>query len=109
LFSKEEEGEPKEYSLLTILRALQDKLITGVYNRYGITAIENFLYFNICPKLQVYGLVENTKVEKVAYRRYAMTEKGLQLLAYLQKQAAAKKTPSVAVPRRRLEARTTNS
>ena len=51
---------------------------------------ESFLYHNVCPKLQIHGLVENEKVTGVKYRRFAMTKKGTEFLAYLQKQKILK-------------------
>ena len=46
---------------------------------------DSFLYFNVCPKLQIHGLVENEKVASVQYRRFAITKKGIQFLAYIEK------------------------
>nr|NLU60065.1 hypothetical protein [Pseudomonas sp. BIGb0427] len=59
----------------------RDKFIHGITNIASASETQTFLYFNICPKLQVHGLVENEKVTGVRYRRYAITKAGAAFLA----------------------------
>lgn len=80
------EEEEFELSLFQLLENCKDSLIVGITNKLNISEKQSFLYFNICPKLQVHGLVENEKVAGVQYRRFAITRKGLDFLAYIEKQ-----------------------
>lgn len=73
-------------SLLSAFQNKKESIITGVTNRLHSTDLESFLYFNVCPKLQVHGLVVNEKVASVQWRRFAITQKGIELLAHLDKQ-----------------------
>jgi hypothetical protein len=57
----------------------------GVTNQIGIGEIESFAFFTLCPRLQTYDIVQNEKVAGVRYRRYAVTKKGTQFFAYLEK------------------------
>ncbi|EJL02022.1 hypothetical protein PflQ2_3557 [Pseudomonas fluorescens Q2-87] len=82
----------EENSLLDIFYNTRSKLIQGVTNAAsGATDVSRFLYFNICPKLQIHGLTENEKVTGVKYRRYFVTKLGLQLLAHIEKEQVALK------------------
>jgi hypothetical protein len=85
---------PKKLSLLTIFYSVRDSLVTGVTNQYGMGDLEKLLYFNVCPKLQIYGLMVNMKVPGVQYRRFSVTTKGLDLLAYIEKDRILKKDSS---------------
>jgi hypothetical protein len=72
-------------TLYQILKNIKDNLVTGVTNSVGQKEYAKFLYFNICPKLQIHGLVQNEKVASVAYRRFSITKKGQELLAYIER------------------------
>ncbi|EJF7266476.1 DUF4062 domain-containing protein [Vibrio parahaemolyticus] len=73
-------------SLLSIFEQKKESIITGVTNSLNSTDLSSFLYFNVCPKLQIHGLVVNEKVASVQWRRFSITQKGTELLAYLAKQ-----------------------
>jgi len=75
-----------EVNLFKLFENCKDTLITGVTNRFNVGEVESFLYYNVCPKLQIHGLVENEKVASVQYRRFAITKKGSEFLAYIEKQ-----------------------
>lgn len=77
--------EDYELSLFTLFERCKDTLVTGVTNKINQKETTSFLYFNVCPKLQIHGLVENEKVAGVQYRRFAITKKGLAFLEYLEK------------------------
>ena len=72
-------------SLYTLFMAKKEILVTGVTNKNGLPAVSTFYYFNICPKLQIHELVQNEKVASVTYRRFAITKKGQELLAYIER------------------------
>lgn len=84
-------GFPDEVSLLTIAFAFKDILMRGVTNKYGIDKATLFVYNDLCPKLQTYDIVQNEKVAGVQYRRYAITKKGTQFFAYIEKRTLQKK------------------
>lgn len=88
---------PNETSLLELAKAFKDVLMGGVTNESGIGETTSFVFFTICPKLQTYDIMQNEKVEGVRYRRYAVTKKGTQFFAYLEKRLhktqLAKTTP----------------
>lgn len=79
-----------EVSLFRIFEGCKSTLITGITNKFDVSAGESFLYFNVCPKLQIHGLVENEKVANVQYRRFSITKKGADFLAYIEKKKLLK-------------------
>jgi len=76
---------PDEVSLLDMAISCKDILMRGATNRYGINESESFVFFTLCPRLQTYDIVQNEKVAGERYRRYAVTKKGTQFFAYLEK------------------------
>lgn len=74
-------GKDAENDLFSLFVYSRDMIINGVTNAANGSDLEGFLYFNVCPKLQVHGLVENEKVAGVRYRRFAITKAGTDLLA----------------------------
>ena len=74
-------GVKSSNPLFNIFVDNRDTIINGVTNAARGSDVEGFFYFNICPKLQVHGLVENEKVAGVQYRRYAITKAGTAFLA----------------------------
>ncbi|MBP5085992.1 DUF4062 domain-containing protein [Pseudomonas chlororaphis] len=78
-------GKDVEITLLKAFDVAKDALITGVTNRGGMSDYHRFVFFNISPKLQIHGLVDNEKVAGVQYRRCYVTPLGLRFLAYLEK------------------------
>jgi hypothetical protein len=71
--------------LIGLAVAFRDTLMTGVTNQYGIDQYSSFIFFTLCPKLQTYGIVQNEAVPGASYRRYAITNKGTQFFAYVEK------------------------
>ena len=76
---------PDSISVLDLTLACRDVLMSGLTNQMGMSDVQNFIFFTLCPKLQTYDLVQNEKVAGVKYRRYAITKKGTQFLAYMDK------------------------
>ncbi|MBL4571868.1 MAG: DUF4062 domain-containing protein [Gammaproteobacteria bacterium] len=76
-------GIERETNLLEVFVSNKENFVTGVNNKHDVGAAESFLYFNICPKLQIHGLVVNEKVASVQWRRFAITKKGSDFLAYI--------------------------
>jgi hypothetical protein len=102
---------PDKVSVLDLFLSTRDDLMKGVENQMGMSNIDKFIFFTLCPKLQTYELVENQKIAGVQYRRYCTTNKGSQFLAFvdklLHKQATssdpstANKTPAKKAPTRK--------
>lgn len=84
--------KPAKHKLLTILQVIADRLVTGITNQYGMDDWDRLFYFNVCPKLQIYGLVVNEKIPSVRYRRFSLTKRGADLLAYMQKNQILQKS-----------------
>ena len=82
--------EDETGTLLDVFRSQKETFITGVTNKADSTNLMSFLYFNIAPKLQIHGLVVNEKVASVMWRRFAITQKGTELLAYLERKSVLK-------------------
>jgi len=76
---------PDEVSVFVLALSFKDMLMNGVTNQMGSSDLESFAFFTLCPKLQTYDLVQNEKVAGVRYRRYAVTKKGTQFFAYVEK------------------------
>lgn len=77
--------EEVKSTLYHVFVTTKDSLITGITNQVGQHASSNFIYSNVCPKLQVHELVLNEKVPSVRYRRFAITKKGQEFLAYIER------------------------
>jgi hypothetical protein len=76
---------PKEISLYELAYGLKDALMSGITNHSGMDNAEKMLYYDLCPKLQTYELVQNEPVPGAWYRRYAITKKGTQFFAFIEK------------------------
>jgi len=81
-----EDGEDFEQSLFDLFVSNKDNFITGVTNQIDSGEVASFIYHNLCPKLQIHGLVLNEKVVGVRWRRFSATKRGNEFLAYLEKQ-----------------------
>lgn len=77
----------KEYttSLFGITYANRDSLVTGVSNRYNVSDIQSFYYFNVLPKLQAHGLADNERVPGVQYRRSFLNKAGQAFFAKVER------------------------
>ncbi|PIG09394.1 DUF4062 domain-containing protein [Comamonas sp. 26] len=103
-------GDDVTVTLLDIFFSQKELLVRGITNQINSTDLQKFLYFNICPKLQIHGLVENEKVAGVTYRRYATTALGISLLAELDKKIVQNKAApakKIAAPAKKTTARST--
>ncbi|EKN6163822.1 TPA: DUF4062 domain-containing protein [Yersinia enterocolitica] len=74
--------DSKKLSLLYLFLFLKKRLINGVTNQPGGSDEVKFMYFTICPLLQIHGLVLNEQVTSARHRRYTTTSIGLSFLAY---------------------------
>ena len=72
-------------TLYGLFKNVQESLVTGVTNQTNQHDSVYFLYQNVCPKLQIHGLVQNEKVASVRWRRFSITKKGQEFLAYIEK------------------------
>jgi len=72
-------------TLLKIFLGYKEKFITGITNKANSTDLMSFLYFNVAPKLQIHGLVINEKVASVMWRRFAVTQTGIEFLAHIER------------------------
>ncbi len=76
--------------LFSLFISNSELLVNGVTNRTGASATIRFLYFNVCPKLTVHGLVTNEKIASVTYRRSYVNERGIAFLAAVAKRVHKK-------------------
>lgn len=79
------DGEEFENSLYDLFISNKDSFITGITNQIDSGETASFMYHNLCPKLQIHGLVINEKVAGVRWRRFSVTKRGNEFLAYLEK------------------------
>jgi hypothetical protein len=66
--------------LLYLFINCKDSFFTGVTNTMGNTGLENFLYFELAPKLMLHALVLNEETPGSRVRRISVSPKGLFLL-----------------------------
>ena len=74
-----------EVSLYKLFLQLKDVIVTGITNQAGQHDGYGFIYNNVCPKLQIHGLVQNEKVAGVRWRRFSTTKLGQEFLAYVER------------------------
>lgn len=86
IFNKTDEKEPKQFDLYRLFTALSDNIIAGVTNKVAAGNLEKFLYFNVCTKLQIHGLVKNEKIANVQWRMFSITPLGERFLAFIQRE-----------------------
>jgi hypothetical protein len=91
IYNKNPAEPPAKIKVLQIVDISRDRLITGVTNSAGTSDRESLLYFNVCPKLEMYELASIEKVPNVAWQRYRLTAKGRAFLIYLDKRRKAAK------------------
>ncbi|WP_413664870.1 DUF4062 domain-containing protein [Microbulbifer sp. CNSA002] len=72
-------------TLYSLFLNVKEALINGVTNQTQQDDAVYFLYQNVCPKLQIHGLVQNDKVASVRWRRTSITKKGQDFLAFIEK------------------------
>ena len=72
-------------NLLKVFVQCQKILVNGITNSINVEDAESYLYHTVSPMLRIHGLMENEKVTGVKYRRYVISDKGLKLLSYLEK------------------------
>jgi len=90
---------PNMVSLFHLALSFKDMLMNGITNEIGMNELAIFAFFTLCPKLQTYDLVQNEKVAGVRYRRYAITKKGTQFFAFVEKRLHATTAQEQAKPR----------
>lgn len=78
-------GAESKADLLTLFYENKETLVNGVTNASGASEAQAFFYFNVCPKLQVHGLIVNEKVPGVRYRRSAVSALGTTFLAEMER------------------------
>lgn len=83
--SATEKDDDMEVSLYELFLQLKDVIVTGITNQAGQHDSYGFIYNNVCPKLQIHGLVQNEKVAGVRWRRFSTTKLGQEFLAYVER------------------------
>lgn len=94
------DGVEYDVSLMKLFYDNKEALVTGVTNAANASKAEDFFFHDICPKLQVHGLISSEKVPGVRYRRSAVSAKGHAFLADLERRALLlkKSEPAKAEP-----------
>jgi hypothetical protein len=85
VFNDAGDNKPKQFSLIKAIDVLQDQLVMGPTNSVEADEIDQFLFFSVCPKLEIHGLAGKEKVPSVQWRRYSLTPRGLEFVAFLNK------------------------
>lgn len=86
-------GKETTIPLLNLFYENKEAFINGVNNSNGASAVDIFLFHNVCPKLQVHGLIVNEKVPGVRYRRSAVSPLGHSFLAEMERRILLAKKP----------------
>lgn len=90
VFNKTDQTEPQKFDLYRLFTVLSDNIVAGVTNKPVAGNLEKFLYYNVCTKLQIHGLVKNEKVASVQWRMFSITPLGERLLAFIQRKQMRK-------------------
>lgn len=83
--SATDQDDDMEVSLYKLFIQLKDVIVTGITNQSGQHDSYGFIFNNVCPKLQIHGLVQNEKVASVRWRRFSTTKLGQDFLAYVER------------------------
>jgi hypothetical protein len=84
LLNNPDDTTSRMVDLYRIFIFYSDQIISGINNKFGMSNAEQFLYYNVCTKLQIYGLVKNEKVAGVQWRMYSITPLGERFLVFAQ-------------------------
>ncbi|MGG6440493.1 DUF4062 domain-containing protein [Saccharococcus caldoxylosilyticus] len=76
-----DEEVPDKVSLLKLFLVFKDYFVTGIYNNYGMSELDKFLFFTVAPHLITLGLVEEVKVPGVRYHRVRTSKNGNKFLS----------------------------
>lgn len=68
-------------------------MITGVYNKFGMSELMSVLFFSVMPYLNLFELAEIEMVPKASYRRFYLTNKGKKYAVFLNKKNTLKSLP----------------
>lgn len=78
---------PEQISLLGAFGRFKNSLIVGVANNMYCTDEDKFIFYDLSPQLEIHGLMHLEEFRlNSSVRRYIITEKGRNLLAYMAKQ-----------------------
>ena len=75
--------QPDQYPLMNCLLFLRDSFIVGIWNRGGITEEEIFILKNICPDLEIMGLIKKHNSAGTSYK-YDLSDDGKKLLSLIE-------------------------
>jgi hypothetical protein len=92
------DGEDYTTDLLNLFYGNKEAFVNGVTNSSGASEAEAFFFHNVCPKLQVHGLIVNEKVPGARYRRSAVSSLGHSFLAELERRILLDKKPDQPLP-----------
>jgi hypothetical protein len=82
VFNEPEETEPRKIDLYTLFVSFSDNIVAGISNKSTVNRTEAFLYYNVCTKLQIHGLVKSEKVAGYRFREFRVTPFGERFLAF---------------------------
>ncbi len=66
--------------LFSIFVNIQKQLVTGITNKAGQQDRTYWLYYEICPKLKIYGAVNLENIGGLEYQRFSLSDEGQKLL-----------------------------
>jgi len=82
------EPEPQEVRVGDVFFSVKNDLIGGVENSVNSSKPDIYIFYNVCPILEMYGLVASEKVAGVKYRRFSTTKLGKEVLFEIDKRLA---------------------
>jgi hypothetical protein len=70
--------------LLGLMYNNRDLLVNGMSSHAKMSTVENFMYFNVLPKLQLHDLAVSEPVPGTSFRRISLSEEGRRLVATME-------------------------
>lgn len=89
------DSKRQDVPLLNLLLSFRDRIVTGIDNSLDMSTLDQLLFFNVLPKIEIHGLAVSEKVVGVRYRRKSLTPKGHAFFAYTDRTFTLKSTSSV--------------
>jgi len=84
----------QKISVFTLFVAVKMLLVSGLTNASNVSAAVLMLYREVCPRLQIHGLVVNEKVPGKTFRKFTLTKLGMEFLAYLDRKELLEYSPN---------------
>lgn len=74
----------EEYSLINIFMTLKEMFLMGIWNSKARDKEEIFIFYNVCPKLAFYNLLEKDNISGGTAQKFQLSEDGKKMVTLIE-------------------------